>query len=905
MDGKISKFVRKHLELLLLEREENLQNFFKDLSPASLHRLERTGQALTKLSITNLASKGPGRFQIDLERADGLPLEHGLCNGDLVICIRSKEKGQTIRAIVNEIGESTLSISTNDDYENIREEEIFTVVKTDSDFTYKSQTRALSFLEKKELHSSSCLEIVRILFDTDKEIVQNLLTSEDPIPKNTLDDQGSINFYNPNLAKDQKSAVEFALKRRYFAIIQGPPGTGKTTTLIEIIVQLQKFGKKVLICAPTNVAVDNLVIRLGQTEAKPLRLGHPTRIAKEALKYSLDSYLERDDGFIILKDIKKSIKDLETNIGNSGTKYAYKEVRELKKEYRKRLIRLTCDTLKKCSVILCTLNSASANDGQLQYIPRDHFDVLIVDEASQAMEASTWIAIPNAPKLILAGDINQLPPVVMCQEATKGGLNISLMERAIKKLNTDCYVRLMRQYRMNEKIMTWSSKKFYDDTLEADDLVKNHLLKHLPSVKQEDDLTSEAVVYIDTCGCECEEFNTGVEKASKGNLGEAVIVDKVVTNLVKVGLYHKDIGAITPYALQVDFIRRSFAAKSLNVEVSTVDGFQGREKEVIILSLVRSNEDKELGFVTDFRRLNVAVTRARRSLIVIADSETMEKDDLIVSLLKHIEDNGLLQTAEEYLSETIEKEIERIEITPQTNFKSKKKPKTKTKSSKREKGDEPEVPISKDQLKPNQIIPSKSVIKRKSKGTALSACANLKQYNVYETIAGTLSDNEDKDEVTSEQKEEENVDNKETPKMEQNLEHSDIDISAHSRKKEQLMRNKEEREDKSNENAAKENDNFDKIVQEFNKSNSLCSFDGCKKSTKLIKLICEFCKKWYCLEHGLQEIHGCGNAIRRKEQHAFRHRKPETSTKREKDRFARKLKELEEARKPKKKVTKK
>lgn len=141
-------------------------------------------------------------------------------------------------------------------------------------------------------------------------------------------------------------------------------------------------------------------------------------------------------------------------------------------------------------MILCTLNSASATDGQLQNVPNDFFDVLIVDEASQAMEASMWIAIPNAPKLILAGDINQLPPVVMCQEATTGGLNISLMERAVKKLKDDCYVRLTRQYRMNEKIMLWSSKKFYDNSLVADDSVKNHLLKDLPSIKLDNSLES-------------------------------------------------------------------------------------------------------------------------------------------------------------------------------------------------------------------------------------------------------------------------------------------------------------------------------------------------------------------------------------------------------------------------------
>lgn len=147
MDEKISKFVRKQLELLLLEREENLQNFFKDLSPANLHKLELNGQALTKLLIANLASKGPERLQVDLEREGGLPLEHGLSSGDLVICIRTKDKTRTIRGIVNEISESTLSISVNtsDIYEDIQEEEIFTVVKTDSDFTYKNQTRYLTF----------------------------------------------------------------------------------------------------------------------------------------------------------------------------------------------------------------------------------------------------------------------------------------------------------------------------------------------------------------------------------------------------------------------------------------------------------------------------------------------------------------------------------------------------------------------------------------------------------------------------------------------------------------------------------------------------------------------------------------------------------------------------------------
>ncbi|XP_011498018.1 PREDICTED: DNA-binding protein SMUBP-2-like [Ceratosolen solmsi marchali] len=880
MDQIITVFVRKQLNLLLLERNENFTEFIKDITPANVYKLECIGQALSKLVITNIIYKGPEHFQIDLKHVDGLSLDHKLSSGDLIVCIRSKGKEQSIKGVIIAIDVSTLSIITNNQYENIQENESFTVAKTDSTLTYKRQTRALEFLEQKELYSSCCLQIAQILFDNNQNVVHNLITAKDPIPKNCLNNEGSLKYANENLVKDQRSAVEFALKQRYFAAIQGPPGTGKTTTLIEIILQLHRIGKKVLICAPTNVAVDNLVVRLGETELKPLRLGHLSRISADAIKYSLDSYLEKDDDIVILKDITKSIKDIELNIESNKSKYLFKETKALKKEYKKRFIRLTSDILRKCSVILCTLNSASPYDSQLQHVPKDYFDVLIVDEASQAMEASMWIAIPNAPKLILAGDINQLPPVVMCEEAIKGHLNISLMERAIKKLNDDCFITLTRQFRMNEKIMAWSNKKFYNNILEADNLVKNHLLKDLSHVKQKDHFTNEAVIYIDTCGCECEEYNTGIEFESKGNLGEVVIVDKIVTNLVKAGVTHKEIGVITPYALQVDFIHKSFMAKSLNVEVSTVDGFQGREKEVIVFSLVRSNQDRELGFVTDFRRLNVAVTRARRLLIVIADSETMEKDELILSLLKHIEENGLLQTAEEYLSNTIDSEIEQITNISQSNLRHKVKPKVK--SLKQENNKKPKTSEMKDKKRFDDKI-REVVPKLRNKGSSSDSIinTNINKYNIFEAIDGTELDEE-------------------AQKSEETFKLPDSDVSHNLNRKERPKKKQDDIENKSNEH--KKMDDFDKIIDEFKKSNSICSFNGCKKSTNLIKLVCEFCKKWFCLEHGMQEIHGCGNAIRRKEQKAFKRRKLKTITKQDKEKFSQKLKNLEEARKPNKRT---
>ncbi|XP_014237056.1 DNA-binding protein SMUBP-2-like [Trichogramma pretiosum] len=903
MDINITKFVRKHLDLLFLEREENLIALFQDLSPANLYKLEQRGQALTKLSVTNIAVKGSDRYQVDLEREDGLPLEHGLSSGDLIICIRSKEKGHSVKGIVIEVGETSLSINTNESYEDLAEEELFTIVKTDSDFTYKAQTRALSSLEKKEVYSSRFLNLVKLLFNEDEAETQELLTLEDPIPKSCSDIDGNLKFKNANLAEDQKKAVCFTLKRRHFAIIQGPPGTGKTTTLIEIIRQLHAAEKKVLICAPTNVAVDNLTIRLGETEAKPLRLGHPTRIAKDALKYSLDSFLERDDGYSILRDIKRSIKALETSIANTGATYKYREIKDLKKEFRKRLKRLTSDVLQRSSVILCTLNSASAIDGQLQNIPKEHFDVLIVDEASQAMEASMWIAIPNAPKLVLAGDINQLPPVVMCQKAVEDGLNISLMERAIKKLGKYCYISLTKQYRMNEKIMVWSSTKFYDNTLIADKLVKDHLLKDLPFVQNDNTLTSEAVVYIDTCGCECEEYNTGVEKASKGNLGEAVIVDKVVSSLIKSGLPHSSIGVITPYSLQVDFIGRSFRSRSIKVEVSTVDGFQGREKEVIILSLVRSNEDRELGFVTDFRRLNVAVTRARRLLIVIADSETMEKDELIESLLKHIGDNGLLQTAEEYLTESIDKEIEKIEKSAQDGKKLKIKNNfPASKASKREiKSDKNNLSSAIEKIKIDDTLQgNKEVPKLGKKTEDLSSCDNRKTYNVFETIAAADGVNQEEDDI-------EKVSNElsDVKIIEETSVASSISKTSKSRKKKSKAKKCNDSEIGNEVTESKETDNeFEKLVAQFTVNQDICAYDGCKISTKLIKLDCQFCKKRYCIKHAMQEIHGCEKEIRQKCRKDFRHPKPDPCTSHDKNRFAKKLKEMEDSRKAKKKLTK-
>ncbi|XP_051156788.1 DNA-binding protein SMUBP-2-like [Leptopilina boulardi] len=852
MEETISKFVKKHNKLLFLEQEESFSRNYKDISPAIIYNLEKNGQALSKLKIVNIAHSGPGKFQIDFELSNELLLESNLSQGDLVICIEGKKSSKHVRGIIINVSNTMLSISSNDSFD-IEEENFYTVLKTDSDFTYICQKKALINLEKNR---DSIIR--RILFDKDKNAVQSLLTSELPIIEKCLNEEKLLKFANNSLAVDQKAAVEFALKRKYFAIIQGPPGTGKTTTLVELIIQLHRHGKKILVCAPTNVAVDNIAMKLGETEVKPLRLGHFTRIMKEAQKYSIDSYIQRDDSYAILQDIKRSIKALETN---SEKMKNYKEIRELNKEYKKRSNKLNDDIIKKFQVILSTLNSSSSK-GYLQHLENDHFDVLIVDEASQALEASMWIGIPNAPKLVLAGDINQLPPTVLCQEAINQGLNISLMERAIKKLGKESFVTLTRQYRMNEKIMLWSSKRFYENSLQADDTVKYHLLKDLPDIK-ESSLTAEPLVFVDTCGCECEEYQTVKGFGSKGNVREAVVVNKVISSLIQSGLSEKNIGIITPYALQVDLIRKSLLFDSINIEVNTVDGFQGREKEVIILSLVRSNLEKELGFLTDFRRLNVAVTRARRLLVVIGNSETVEKNDMLASLLTHIGENGLLKTAEEYLSVQDDFEL-KVEQTAEKQKKHNNKSSTIVLKQKEESKVQENLKITTKDVK--------NIPKLNDKGIDLSSCENRKAYNIFNSIVSNES--EEADENEGENKSEE---------------------LKESKVKKKKNKTKVKTEFKSTE----KNEDFNTIIEELSRTNNCCSFKDCKISTQLIHLNCEFCKNRFCLQHGMQEIHGCGEAIRRKERKEFRQRMPEPAKKKDKDRFAQKLKQFEEARKPK------
>ncbi|XP_068963279.1 DNA-binding protein SMUBP-2-like, partial [Petaurus breviceps papuanus] len=461
-----------------------------------------------------------------------------------------------------------------------------------------------------------------------------------------------LTFCNDSLDRSQKEAVAFALAQKELAIIHGPPGTGKTTTVVEIVLQAVQQGLKVLCCAPSNIAVDNLVERLVMQKQRVLRLGHPARLLDAVQQHCLDAVLARSDQAQIVADIRKEIdqvkskKTMEKRDGN----YGRSELKLLRKELREREEAAMLGSLSWANVILAT-NTGASPDGPLKLLPDDYFDVVVIDECAQALEASCWIPLLKTRKCILAGDHQQLPPTIVSHQAAKEGLSLTLMERLIETHGQRVVRMLTVQYRMHQAIMEWASEQLYHGQLTAHPSVASHLLKDLPGVTATEE-TGIPLLLIDTAGCGLLELEDE-EEQSRGNPGEVRIVGLHVQALVDAGVQVSDVAVIAPYNLQVDLLRQQLSPKYPQLEIKSVDGFQGREKEAVILSFVRSNRKGEVGFLAEDRRINVAVTRARRHVTIVCDSRTISNDAFLKKLVDYFTMRGEVRTAFEYLDDII------------------------------------------------------------------------------------------------------------------------------------------------------------------------------------------------------------------------------------------------------------
>ncbi len=446
----------------------------------------------------------------------------------------------------------------------------------------------------------------------------------------------------PALNASQNKAVNQCLEAEDIAVVHGPPGTGKTTTLVETIKQLSKREKQILVCAPSNTATDLLTEKLADEGLNVIRIGNPAKVDEELISHTLEGQLANSPANKEVKKLKKQATEYRRMAGQYKRKFGKEEREQRRLLYREaRAVAQQAIDLED-QFIDGALNNAQVVTATLvgsvsRYLVDREFQTVVIDESAQALEPATWIPITKANKVILAGDPFQLPPTVKNPKAQKDGLEITLMERIIKQQRQDdCTTLLDTQYRMNKDIMGYSNQVFYDNQLKADASVQDILL----------DDSQTALEFIDTAGCGFEEVE-GQEAKSLSNPEEANILFKHF-ELLKPFCNGHSVGIISPYKAQVIGLKELF--KEENVDVNTVDSFQGQERDVIYISMVRSNEDCIIGFLSDYRRMNVAMTRAKKKLVIIGDSATLGSHSFYADFLAYCEEKNAYRSAWEFMA---------------------------------------------------------------------------------------------------------------------------------------------------------------------------------------------------------------------------------------------------------------
>lgn len=438
----------------------------------------------------------------------------------------------------------------------------------------------------------------------------------------------------PWLNRTQEEAVNKVLHAKDVAIVHGPPGTGKTTTLVEAIYETLHRENQVLVCAQSNMAVDWISEKLVDRGVSVLRIGNPSRVNDKMLSFTYERRFESHPDYTQLWSIRKAIRELYGRIRRSSDREQVRtKINSLKDRATELEIRINEALFSEARVIACTL-VGSAN----RILTGQKFGTVFIDEAAQALEAACWIAIRKADRVILAGDHCQLPPTVKDPQALRAGLGYTLMQ-AIVKNRPETVSLLKVQYRMNDEIMRFSSDWFYGGMLES-----------APEVKYRSILDFDTPIeWINTEGMDCNEEFVG-ENYGRINKPEAELsIAQLKSYILKIGkerfLEEKiDVGLISPYKAQVQYLRQLirkdnfFKPYRSAITINTVDGFQGQERDVILISLVRANEEGQIGFLNDLRRMNVAITRARMKLIILGDVSTLTRHAFYAELYRYIEE---------------------------------------------------------------------------------------------------------------------------------------------------------------------------------------------------------------------------------------------------------------------------
>jgi len=468
------------------------------------------------------------------------------------------------------------------------------------------------------------------------------------------------NDLNSSLLNDsQLRALQLIDAAKDVAIIHGPPGTGKTTTLVQAIIHTLKTETQVLVCSPSNIAVDLLCEKLSEQGIPVLRMGNPVRVSESVLSCTLDARVQAHSSYKELKQFRKMAEEYRSlahkykrNFGlkeRAQRQLLFAESRKMQTEADLLENYISDEQFERVQVIACTL-VGSAN----KKLSRKLFSTVFIDEAAQALEPACWIAIAKANRVILAGDHLQLPPTIKSRIAAEQGLDKTLFEKSIHK--PGIAVMLNTQYRMNQQIMGFSNQHFYNGELIAHPRVKDAVL-----VSQSDDaLLNRPFEFVDTAGCAYQEVTSEVNP-SISNPEEAALLLKHLSRLL-VNYELSDlpgeslsIGIISPYKEQIRVINELLSSSVdlkkylIQIAVKTIDGFQGQERDIIYISLTRSNANGEIGFLKDTRRMNVALTRAKKKLVVIGDSATICQHPFYNKFLNYVDEVSAYKSAWDFI----------------------------------------------------------------------------------------------------------------------------------------------------------------------------------------------------------------------------------------------------------------
>ncbi|MCX2574386.1 IGHMBP2 family helicase [Pedobacter sandarakinus] len=626
-------------DLLALERKEDLRNYSALTAGTSAADRRSLGLTWYPIAIRN-TEIGRGEYlTLEVERTTHHDLSHQFRFGAAVAIFSNHQPdSDKVEGVISHLSGNKMKVSLRID----ELPEWAQDGKLGVDLLFDNN----SYDEMQGALKSAALI-------TDKEAQHQLIEILTGKEKPTFT-AGAGNDTSNKLNHAQNEAVSKILTSDHLAIVHGPPGTGKTTTLIQAISLLaQQYDDKILVVAPSNTAVDLLTEKLSVAGLNVIRVGNPARVSAQLSSTTLSHQMADHPEMKSIKQLKKKASEYKNmahkykrSFGKAERdqrKALFAEAHKIGKEIEKIESYIIDNLFEKAQIISATLVGAN------HYTVRNlKYSAVFIDEAGQAMEPACWIPILKASKVVLAGDHFQLPPTLKCVEAANKGLENTLMEKLVA-IHPEAVTLLTEQYRMNEQIMLYPSRAFYADKLQAHSSVSKQLI-----YKDEDALT-----FIDTAGCSYDEKLDGT---STTNPDEANFLILHLSILVTKLLNHNSvenfptIAVISPYKQQVVILKELLSANDLlsklehKIAINTIDSFQGQERDVVYISLTRSNTTHTIGFLSDTRRMNVAMTRAKKKLVVIGDSATLAKHKFYSDFIDHAEKNNAYRSAWEFLA---------------------------------------------------------------------------------------------------------------------------------------------------------------------------------------------------------------------------------------------------------------